>query len=338
MPTQRQEPRIKRRPNGVFYVHWYDDDQKATRRESLGTKDPAEARRRFAEWLAITEEAVNKDLTVTDALAYYTEHRSWRVEESKQRAEWLNIPLDAVLGHLMVSDLTRAHGRTYARRREAKPGTIRRELGHLTSALNFCKDDGLIDTVPKLDKPSAPPPRGRWLTVDEIDHLVKTAAGERLRDGRMTPAERYIWIGLETGARRASIETLAWSRVDLDRGMIDFRTPGKTVTAKRQSVVPINSRLRPILERAWEERVNDLWVLDTSRSKYAVVRRIFDLAGLKDVSPHTLRHTCATHMARAGTPMWVIAQILGDDVTTVARNYLHHDPDHVREHMDYERK
>jgi integrase len=338
MPTPRKEPRYRRMPNGTFYAFWYDEAAGESRRESLGTKDPAQARERFAKWLAITGEVQQKGaLTVSDAMQYYLRNRQFRSELSRERAEACSKAINRVLGHILVSDLTRAHSTTYrARRGSLSTGTVRREIGALIAAIRFAAHDELVDRVPKLDMPPAPPPRDRWLTSAEIDRVLAVAA-DRRNGPRLSRAERFLWIAIETGARYASITKLGWSQVDLSAGIIDFRTPGKTRTVKRQAQVPISERLRPILERAWAERQNDLWVLDKRGAVRRSLAAIFREAGLHDVTPHTLRHTCATQMARAGVPMFVIAQVLGDDISTVTRNYLHHDPEHLKQYLDYAR-
>lgn len=332
-------PRIQQR-DGYWYVYWYDEEAREPRRESLGTEDPAEARRRFSEWLAITEESARTgDLTVSQALAHYVEHRKFRRDASRQRALDAQKHLDRHLGHLQVADLIRAHGRTYAARRDASDGTVYRELGVLMAALNFCRDDGLIDhEIRRLERPETPPPRDRWLTVDEIDCVLKAAEAKRWPNSRLSRAERFIWIALEAGARKESIERLTWPQVDLAQKLIDFRTPGKKQTKKRQAVVPISDRLLPVLQTAWDERTSDIWVLDMPGSIRSGFQTVMREAKLPEVTPHTLRHTCATHLARAGTPMFVIAQILGDSIQTVTRNYLHHDPNHSRDYLNYERK
>ncbi|TMV85537.1 hypothetical protein FGG78_20735 [Thioclava sp. BHET1] len=58
-------------------------------------------------------------------------------------------------------------------------------------------------------------------------------------------------------------------------------------------------------------------------------------AGLDDVTPHTLRHTAAVHMAAAGVPMEKISQYLGHSNTaTTERVYARFAPDHLRDAAD----
>jgi len=52
------------------------------------------------------------------------------------------------------------------------------------------------------------------------------------------------------------------------------------------------------------------------------------------VTPHVLRHTCATWLMQAGVPRWEAAGYLGMTVETLQRVYGHHHPDHLQEASD----
>jgi integrase len=54
-------------------------------------------------------------------------------------------------------------------------------------------------------------------------------------------------------------------------------------------------------------------------------------AGLTDVSPHVLRHTCATWMMQRGVPKWDAAGFLGMTLATLERDYGHYHPEYLRE-------
>ena len=49
--------------------------------------------------------------------------------------------------------------------------------------------------------------------------------------------------------------------------------------------------------------------------------------GIEDVSPHTLRHTCATWLMQRGVDKWEVAGFLGMTLETLEKNYGHHHPD-----------
>lgn len=52
--------------------------------------------------------------------------------------------------------------------------------------------------------------------------------------------------------------------------------------------------------------------------------------GLEDVSPHTLRHTAATWLMKAGVPIWEASQFLAMSEETLIRVYAHHHPDFTK--------
>ncbi|MBL8687411.1 MAG: tyrosine-type recombinase/integrase, partial [Alphaproteobacteria bacterium] len=53
-------------------------------------------------------------------------------------------------------------------------------------------------------------------------------------------------------------------------------------------------------------------------------------AELKNVSPHTLRHTAATWAAQNGATIFDIAGILGQSVVQITERYAKHQPEHLR--------
>jgi integrase len=52
-------------------------------------------------------------------------------------------------------------------------------------------------------------------------------------------------------------------------------------------------------------------------------------AGLnKHVTPHTLKHTCATWLVQSGVNLWDVADFLSTSMETIVKNYAHHAPEH----------
>ena len=95
----------------------------------------------------------------------------------------------------------------------------------------------------------------------------------------------------------------------------------------------IAAQLKPVLERAFAERESK-WVLDSDADIWATVQFTAIRAGFSDqkvkkgqkpkstgISPHVLRHTAATHMARRGVPLWMIANVLGNTLAMTERVY-----------------
>lgn len=339
MPRKRQPPRlIADKSTGIWYVHHWDG--RRTVRASMGTTDPAQAQVRFGFWLT-EQDAPGADedrLTVGDILDSYWKEHAEPHSADPERISYALGHLRPHFGLLRPAEIKPATVNRYVAKRGKAPGTVRRELTVLIAALNHSRKAGSLVTVPFVPMPAAPPPRDRWLSAEEIAALLATA--EKLRPGkkeRLSRVERYCWIALEAPARRRTIERLSWPQVHLERRVIDFRTPGKSQTSKRQVPVPISDRLLPVLERARAERKNDLWVLDSSGSIRTAFETLAEKAGLPDVTPHALRHTAATHMAQAGVPLAMIAAVLGNTIAVVERTYAHWQSDALRRAVNYER-
>lgn len=338
-------PTLKKAKNGRYYVHWTDG--RRSKRVSTGTGNLAEAKGFLAQWL-LMEQSVAKaaDRTIAQCWTAYYERHVLIENASVSTAEhtWNN--LRAHFGDLDVSAVTsdvvdeyialRRAGRVGPAGKPVKDGTIRRELATLRACLSWCANPKrkLLDPalLPLFDLPKDSDPRDRWLRTEELQRLFAAAAKDR-PDGRLSRAERFLWLALETAGRSSAIRELTWDRVDFETLVIDLNVPGRKRTKKRRAVVPISKTLLPVLQRAFEERTGPLVVDSEAEILYGVVK-IAKRAGVEGVTPHVLRHTAATHMARKGVPLWKIAKVLGNTLAMVEQVYAKHCPDDIRADID----
>lgn len=344
-------PYLKRAANGTYYVHWTVD--RVGKRISTRTADLATAKEFFATWLLMERTAPRNPGAVTIAdlwRVYDAEHVQPKVVNKKKAAHAWQL-LEPHFGARLVSEVTQkavddyVHKRTTGKLgRKVKPQTTLAELSFLIAAINFGAKGGrglvtasqALDVTKSLTLPAHGEPRDRWLTLEEMQILLDTAA--KLRSGdRLSRGERFLWLALETAARKAAIMELTWDRVDFETRTIRYDIPGRLRTKKRRATVSISDALLPILERAYRERIGDL-VLDNGGPIWATVQSIVMRSGLAPkqkvasskkpkatgISPHVLRHTAATQMARAGVPLFDIADVLGNTVAMVEKVYGHH--------------
>lgn len=339
-------PYLKLNDRGVWEIRWFDS---RSRRRSTGTADRREAELVLAGFLQGGSHIRTPGATVTVGQcinAYIDEHLKPAKRTGDHVDEFLAPKLRAWFGAIAVDKLSPADWIAYqaARRvggimtpdgicgRAAGDAAIGNEGRVLLAALNHAADARLIprDHIPKITLPADAPPRDRVLTPDELSALFAAAKITQRKDGRLTRCERFVAIAFYAPQRQEAVRTRTWFHVDLAHGMIDFRDAGVAQTNKRRIPCPIADELRPIIERARAERVNE-WVLDHPGS----VRKTFETAcrhaGLSDVTPHVLRHTWATWQARAGVPLWKVAGVLGDTEETVRRHYAHLQPEYLRD-------
>lgn len=334
-------PELQKADNGVFYIHWTEG--RRSKRVSTKSRDLDGAKAFLGRWLvnggqAAPETAVDSPLVSDLWKAYETRHIDAAVmSPDTAKYSWAN--LKTHFGALRVSAITADTVDAYAalRRsgaigRPSADSTIRRELNALRACWNWCADPKrkllTAASIPPFDLPAESAPRDRWLRLDELQRLLDAAASRRAGD-RLSRGERFLWLALETSARKEALCQLTWDRVDFEIGVIDLNLPGRKVTKKRRAIVPISPSLLPILKRAHEERRNN-HVLDNEADVWRIVAGIAKAAGVEGVSPHVLRHTAATQMARRGVPLWIIAKVLGNTLAMVEKVYAKHSPEDLR--------
>ncbi len=239
-------------------------------------------------------------------------------------------------------------------RRPVKSGTARRELETLGAALNYAYREQKLTVPVFVSLPQKAPPRERWLDRSEAARLLAGALGwtpvafNRLnrkpthwkRVGKPSyHVARFILMALYTATRHKAVLALRWGVnssggwVDLQGDRIYRRGEGQAETTKRRTPIPIPSRLRPHLLR-WASLTRqgpveyDLRLIKKERTGF---RRARELAHLgSEVTPHVLRHTCATWLLQAGVPTWEVAGYLGASEAVIRSTYGHHSPDFLR--------
>ena len=197
----------------------------------------------------------------------------------------------------------------------AAPGTIAKELGALSAALNWARRDLGWDVSNPVQgrKPREPEGRIRWITRPEAVALLNAAT----KESRASHLVDFIRLALHTGMRSGEMLGLEWNRVDLGRNLVylgsEHQKNGKVGS------VPLNREARAtILARARyraESCPSSPWVFahkDGSRIK--AVKRSFASAcrraGIADFRIHDLRHTCAAWLVQAGVSIREVAELL----------------------------
>ncbi len=204
--------------------------------------------------------------------------------------------------------------------------TVNRELEIFRAALRHGEKEGTLAKAPHIEMTQKPAPRTRSLEEKDIRKLLMACEAPHLR--------LFVMLAVHTLSRKGAILELEWAQVDLERRLIDFNPPERVQTTKRRVPVPINSVLLIALASAREIARTD-YVIEYDDARVKNIKRSFltacKTAKLSDVTPHTLRHTGATLLARAGVPLWQIAGLMGDDVATVTKHYAKHSPEYLKE-------
>lgn len=306
-----------------FVVSWWEDGKR--KRYRLDARTPQEAEAEAI--VVIKRELAQPDsATVKDLWEAYRQEKEGRRVAEAMKFEWK--ALEPTFGSLHPKAITIDHCRAYiaSRRKAGKhDGTIWTELGHLRSVLRWAYGD----QAPRIERPAKPAPKERWLTEKEIAKLLDTPKAPHI--------DLAIHVMLGTACRIGAALDLTWDRVDFEQGQINLRT-SDTGPRKGRAIVPMNGGLRAALSAAKKAALSDYvieWAGEPVKSIKTGFSKAVSDAGLSGVTPHTLRHTAAVHLAAAGVPMSRIAQYLGHTSTAVTeRVYARFAPDHLRQEAE----
>ena len=127
---------------------------------------------------------------------------------------------------------------------------------------------------------------------------------------------------------------------DLDRGQGTVRVLGK---GGKERVVPVGDAALSAIDDYLAQRrtrngplfTNHRGGRLTTRSVHRIVRSQARAAGIdRRVSPHTLRHTFATHMLGEGADLRLIQELLGHRRLSTTQRYTHVSPEHLMKVYD----
>ncbi|MHB9022886.1 MAG: site-specific tyrosine recombinase XerD [Armatimonadota bacterium] len=170
------------------------------------------------------------------------------------------------------------------------------------------------------------------LTIDEVDRLLNAPDISTLRGMRDRALLEVLYA---TGLRVSELVNLRRGDVNLKLGFV--RCVGK---GNKERIVPLGTVAIGWLQRYLDARDDDAPCLFPGRKGHAVTRMTFWIAVkqmakragiLKDISPHTLRHSFATHLLQGGADLRAIQEMLGHSSITTTQIYTHVNTDLLRE-------
>ena len=223
--------------------------------------------------------------------------------------------------------------------------TRARKVASARSLFGFLVEEGTISTDPtkNLSSPRVGRSLPEALSVDEVGRLLNAASNGDRPEGKRDLA--MLELIYATGMRVSELVALNVDDVDLDLGSV--RCFGK---GSKERVIPIHQKAsdavgryldtgRPLLlngrpghaaflnQRGERLTRQGFWLILKGHAKHA------GISGR--ITPHTLRHSFATHLLRGGAPLRHVQELLGHASITTTQVYTHLTSEHVR--SEYEK-
>jgi len=222
-------------------------------------------------------------------------------------------------------------------RRGLAKSSIGRKLASARSCLRFLARRGLIEHNPgrQVRSPRAPRRLPSFLPKDESKDLLDQPPAPS-ESGRRDHA--LVELLYATGIRVA--ECCGLDCADLDRSQGTVRVLGK---GDKERIVPVGETALEAVDTYLAVRGQTRGPLFTNRrggrltprSVQRIVGREARAIGTsRRVTPHTLRHTFATHMLGEGADLRLIQELLGHSRLSTTQRYTHVSPEHLMKVYD----
>ena len=217
-----------------------------------------------------------------------------------------------------------------------KPSSVRRALSAVRGLHRFCQDErgAVLDPTEGLRPPRQPQAIPKALSEDEAGRLLSSVPG---LDARSRRDRAILELLYATGMRISELAGLRLADLDLERSVCVVFGKGA-----KERVVPFGryaeEAVRQWLGREgralfaperWARRLDEEALFLSSRGRrmsrqavWTVVHRAAVRAGLEaKVTPHVLRHSCATHLLEHGADIRVVQELLGHATITTTQVY-----------------
>lgn len=268
--------------------------------------------------------SAQKGLSQSSVAAYSTDLDQFRTHLLYREEFDLNRP-DRIQRKHLYGFVRELHRRDLSRR------SIARKLASLRSFFRYCLRMGLIEDDPSqgVSNPRQKQEHPRFLNPEQAQSLLET---DQERDPRSRRDLALAELLYGSGLRISEALELDLGDLEPRKGIIRVRGKGN-----KQRIVPLTekslSRLQAYLEirRAFDPDPGETALFLGQRGKRLqrrqanrIIARLAQSAGVQEtISPHTLRHSFATHLLEGGADLRSVQELLGHSRLSSTQRYTH---------------
>ena len=222
------------------------------------------------------------------------------------------------------------------------PRSQARVIAGIRSFFRFLKLEGYRDSDPSefIESPQLARELPDVLTLEEIDAMISAIPSDKEESLRNHAIIETLY---GSGLRVSELVAARLSRLDLDEGLMIVEGKGS-----KERLVPVSPVAADLIREYLPQRERlkikpdgaDIIFLNrrgnplTRIMVFYIVRDLAALAGIKKkVSPHTLRHSFATHLLEGGANLRAIQEMLGHESIATTELYLHLDRSRLRREL-----
>lgn len=214
--------------------------------------------------------------------------------------------------------------------------SVGRHLSALRSFFRFLSREGLIKTNPilMLSSPKLDKHLPSFMTEEEVAKLIESALPKDDSDESGLRDRAVLETFYSSGLRISELVSLSLDDIDFIAGIVKAKGKGK-----KERVVPIGevalSAIRRYLDKRKKQNsalfLNKNGTRISTRGVRDIVEKYLKNAGLqRGVSPHTFRHSFATHLLNRGADLRTVQELLGHANLSTTQIYTHLTTDRLK--------
>lgn len=270
---------------------------------------------------------VEKGLSPNSLAAYGTDLSAF-LEAVRKKGAWEKVQSQDILNHIMsLSD------------QALKARSLARHLIAIRGFFKFLRREEKISKNPTdlIDLPKTGRKLPQFLSLEEVDRLLSATAGE---EPDMIRNRAMLEILYATGLRVSELVNLSVDDLNLDKGFLKTMGKGRKerlVPIGRSAIEVVKNYLQHAREPLRKERSTQVLFLSRlgrgmSRQMFwKILRQLTVKAGIqKKISPHTLRHSFATHLVQRGADLRSVQTMLGHADIATTQIYTHLNLTHLK--------
>lgn len=203
--------------------------------------------------------------------------------------------------------------------------TIIRKLASIRTFFKYLLSEGIIeeDLVSFLDTPKKEKKIPKVLFEDQIKRLLEQPL---LQEERYARERSILELLYSCGLRVSEIVNLTINDINLEEGFVRIKGKGN-----KERIVPLGSKAISAINEYLKQRrhIKEKRLFLNSRNRglsrqsvWLIVKQFANNVGL-DISPHTLRHSFATHLLDNGADLRVVQELLGHSSISTTQIYTH---------------
>lgn len=218
--------------------------------------------------------------------------------------------------------------------------TASRRLATVRSFFKFLHREGYIKSNPAklVSNPKVPKLLPKYLSIDEVFSLVEKPEGIGFLPARDRAILELLY---SSGLRVSELSGLNVDDLNIKEGMVKVRGKGR-----KERIVPVGSKAIDAIKSYMVERMlikskeiafflNRRGTRLTDRGVRRIVVKYARVSGIdRQIGPHTLRHTFATHLLHGGVDLRVLQELLGHSSLSTTQKYTHLDITHLMDVYD----